>query len=183
MTTGTRVWVLWPATRLRVVTTWRVTTERRRLCAGVAARDAEAGVEAGRAPGERAAPAFGIATCGKTATGTVNPGSTTGATVGDRSARIPATKVTTYGRASATSPATPNQKRCRRVPSPPSPKGRVPPDPAPAYAGFSRCDKCRPPAAKRPPFDPRSPRPFVDFFDGLFPRPHGYELKRRGRYA
>jgi hypothetical protein len=136
-----RVWVVCPATGLRVVTTWRVTTERRTLRAGAAACEAAAGVDAVRAARGTAPPAFGMATCGKTATGTVNPGSATGTAVGDRSARMPATKVTTYGSASATSPATPNQKRWRRVPSPPSPRGRVPRDPAPAYAGFSRYDK------------------------------------------
>jgi hypothetical protein len=87
---------------------------------------------------------------------------------------MPATKVTAYGRASATSPATPNQKRCRRVPIPPSPTGRVPPDLAPAYAGFSPYDKRRPPEAKRPRFDPpRSPHP-CPFFKRLRPCPHGY---------
>lgn len=148
-TTGVRICVVRPATRRAtrrcvVPVVCRVTAVRRTRWAGAATRDpAGAAVlpPAAFGPAGTATPAFGMATCGKIAVGSVRAGSETARAVGDRSARMPAAKVATYGSASAIRPARPNQKRCRRVPNTPSPRGPVRPEPAAAYDGFNPNDK------------------------------------------
>ncbi len=78
----------------------------------------------------------GTATLGNWASGSDTAGMLTGTETGLSSARMAAPAMLMYGIASAISPSTPNQKRCRRVPSPPTPKGLViPPLCPPANAG------------------------------------------------
>jgi hypothetical protein len=134
--TGTRCWL---STRCVITTAWPATC---RVEAEEAARVGVARVGVATGAGDRgtggAARSGGAFSSGNLASGTDTAGSCVG-TVAD-GASIPSTdpaSTTAYGSERAMIPSTPNQKRCRRVPSPLSPRVFEPmrPTPAPANAG------------------------------------------------